>query len=205
MGQAQQYCPSIQPGGHIVEDDAPAFGEFFQLADGKGLVDVEEAKEQQRQENVLPVVRGPGEGEQGDPLAGDFVDDDEAGVFAAAFTGGDGGCGDSEADGKCNSGEGERQEQNRRRVKQKRNATPDEDGGNGAPCSGAWLAEAGSEEGGDGPCPEGFLTSHELAGRPFGPTAFDRLGARSCFGGGFTGHVRCLPDLRVRRGRVRES
>jgi hypothetical protein len=45
--------------------------------------------------------------EEGDGLAGDFVDDDEAGVFAAAFAGGDGGCGDAEGDGERDSGEGE--------------------------------------------------------------------------------------------------
>ena len=84
---------SIQPGGHIIEDDAPAVGKALELADGKGLGDVEEAEEDESDEGVTPV---DGAAEQGDPLAGDFVDDDEAGVVAAGLAGDDGGGGDAE-------------------------------------------------------------------------------------------------------------
>ena len=87
------YTQSIQPGGHIIEDDAPAFGEPFKLADGKWLGDVEEAKEDEGDEGVTPVGAAA---EEGDPLAGDFVDDDELRVVAAGFAGDDGGGGDAE-------------------------------------------------------------------------------------------------------------
>jgi hypothetical protein len=51
---------------------------------------------------VTPVE---GAAEQGDPLAGDFVDDDELRVVAAAFAGNDGGGGDAEDErGRCRRG-----------------------------------------------------------------------------------------------------
>ena len=75
MRSKRCYTQSIQPGGHIIEDDAPAFGQAFKLADGKGLGDVEEAEEDEGDEGVTPVG---GAEEQGDPLAGDLVDDDES-------------------------------------------------------------------------------------------------------------------------------
>jgi hypothetical protein len=87
------YTQSIQPGGHIVEDDAPAFRKAFKLADGKGLGDVEEAKEDQSDEGVAEVE---GAEEEGDPLAGDFVDDDKLRIFAAGFASDDSGGGDAE-------------------------------------------------------------------------------------------------------------
>ena len=72
------------------------------MADGEGFPDVEDAEEQQGCDDVFPV--GVEDcAEQGDPNAGYFVDDDEAGVFAAAFAGGDGGCRNAQADGKRNS------------------------------------------------------------------------------------------------------
>ena len=79
-----------EAGGDVVEHDAGAFGEGFELADGPGLEDVEEAEEQEGDGGVLPVGV---DGDEGDELAGDLVDDDEAGVFAGGFAGGDGGGG----------------------------------------------------------------------------------------------------------------
>ena len=82
--QMQQRCytQSIQPGGHIIEDDAPAFGQPFKLADGKGLGDVEKAKQNQRNQRVAPVGEAA---KQRDPLAGHFVDDHKAGILATAL------------------------------------------------------------------------------------------------------------------------
>ena len=93
MQSKRCYTQSIQAGGHIIEDDAPAFGEFFELADGEGLGDIEETEEDEGDEGVTPVGVAA---EEGDPLAGDFVDDDELGVVAAGFAGDDGGGGDAE-------------------------------------------------------------------------------------------------------------
>ena len=93
--QKRCYTQSIQPGGHIVEDDAPAFGEAFELAGGKGLGDIEEAKENKSDEGVTPVE---GAEEQRDPLAGDFVDDHEFRIVAAALARDDGGGGNAEDD-----------------------------------------------------------------------------------------------------------
>ncbi len=74
--------------GDVVEHDAGAVGESFEAADGPGLPDVEDAEENEIERGVAPVGRGENQGEE---LAGYFVDDDETGVFARGFAGGDGG------------------------------------------------------------------------------------------------------------------
>src|ERR1035438_2282694 len=81
---AQQGCytQSIQPRGHIVEDDSPAFGKALELAGGKRLGDVEEPEEDQGDQGVAPVY---GAEEQRDPLPGNLVDDDELRVVTARF------------------------------------------------------------------------------------------------------------------------
>src|ERR1035441_6590519 len=102
------YTQSIQPGGHIVENDAPASGEAFKLADRERFGDIEKAEEHEGDEGVLPVGRAE---EQGDPLAGDFVDDDKLGVFAAGLAGDDGGGGDAEDEREGDAGKGSRSEE----------------------------------------------------------------------------------------------
>jgi len=90
--EAQQgsYSQSIQPGCDVVEDDAPARREAFEAADWERFCDVEEAEEDEGDDAVTPVS---GAEEEGDPLACHFVDDDKAGVVAAALACGDGGSG----------------------------------------------------------------------------------------------------------------
>ena len=83
-----------EAGGYVVEHDAGAGGEGFEAADGPGLPDVEEAEEEEVEGGVMPVGGGEDEGEE---LAGYFVDDYEAGVFAGGLAGGDGGGGDADA------------------------------------------------------------------------------------------------------------
>ncbi len=80
-------------GGDVVEHDAGAGGESLELADGRGFEDVEEAEEEEGEGGVLPVG---GDGDEGDELAGDLVDDDVAGVFAGGLAGDDGGGGDAD-------------------------------------------------------------------------------------------------------------
>jgi hypothetical protein len=46
-----------EAGGDVVEHDAGAGGEAFELADGRGLEDVEEAEEEQGEDGVGPVGR----------------------------------------------------------------------------------------------------------------------------------------------------
>jgi hypothetical protein len=83
----------VDSGGDVVEHDAPAFGQEFDLADGRRLSDVEKAKEDECDERVFPAS---GRGDEGDPLADDFVGDHDLGVFAAAFAGDDGRGGDAD-------------------------------------------------------------------------------------------------------------
>jgi hypothetical protein len=60
---------------------------------GKGLGHVEETEENEGDQGVTPVK---GAEEQGDPLTGYLVDDDELRVMKAGFAGDDGGGGDAE-------------------------------------------------------------------------------------------------------------
>ena len=100
--QEGRYTKSIQAGGDIVEDDAPAAGKALEAADGKWFDDVEEAKEHESDEAMTPIG---GTEEQGDPLAGDFIDDDVLGIVAAAFALDDGGSGNAEEEGEEDSDE----------------------------------------------------------------------------------------------------
>ena len=79
-------------GGHIVQHDSGSLRQLFEPADGPGLPDVEETEEEERQCCVGPFRRTQDEGEE---LAGYFVDDDEAWVFAGGLAGRDGGGGDA--------------------------------------------------------------------------------------------------------------
>jgi hypothetical protein len=102
--KAQQRCysQSIQPGTDVVDDDPPAFGEALEATDREGLGDIEEAEEDKRDEAVPPIS---GAEKERDPLTCDFINNDEAGVVAAALAGGDGGGGDAQGDGENDSGE----------------------------------------------------------------------------------------------------
>ena len=72
-------------------------GRLFQTTAGKGLGYVEQAEEHERDEAVSPVG---GASEQGDPLAGNLVDDDKSRIVAAGFPGGNGCGGNAERDGE---------------------------------------------------------------------------------------------------------
>jgi hypothetical protein len=81
--QERRYTKSIQAGGDIVEDDAPAAGKALEASHGEWLGYVEEAKEYESDEAMTPIS---GAEKQSDPLAGDFIDDDALGIVAAALT-----------------------------------------------------------------------------------------------------------------------
>src|ERR1700756_1929136 len=89
MLQQPSYTQSIQSGGDVVENNAPSLGKTFKSADGKRLGDIEEAKENKRQQRRSPAKRAA---QQRDPLTGHFIDDDKAGVVTAAFARCDCGC-----------------------------------------------------------------------------------------------------------------
>ena len=83
---------------------------------------------------MAPVGR---DGDEGDELAGDLVDDDEAGVLAAGLAGDDGGCWDADeggGDGGNGGADGEGQEG---WVEEVRGSVPEEERGCAAVGSGA--------------------------------------------------------------------
>jgi len=147
------YSQSIQPGAYIIEHDAPAFGEILEPADGEGLGDIEEAKENEGDEGVTPVGAAA---EEGDPLAGDFVDDYELGIVAAGLALDDGGRGNAEDEGEGDSYEERECECECGGMEGEGKCGPEKDGGDGTPGAGAGLEVADAEERGGGPRPEAF-------------------------------------------------
>src|ERR1035438_678972 len=82
MPQQPTYSQSIQPGGHVVEDDTPAFRQAFKLSGRKRFRNVKEPEEDESQKSVPPIGTAA---QQGDPLARHFVNDHEAGVVPSAL------------------------------------------------------------------------------------------------------------------------
>lgn len=148
------YGQGNETGGYVVQHDAGAAVEAFQVADGWWLGDVEKTEEQEGQQGVGPVGR---DGDEGEDLAGYLVDDDVAGVFAAGLAGYDRRGWDADGCG-CEGGD-ERAYGlvQRARVQQVDRAEPEDGCGDGAVGAGAGLHEAGSEEGSYCPCPEGLF------------------------------------------------
>ncbi len=77
----------------IVEHDSGAFGEFLQLAHRRRLNDIERSKKYKTGEKSFPCE---GDGDEGDELSGDLVDDDELGIFPAGGAGHAGGGGNAD-------------------------------------------------------------------------------------------------------------
>ena len=80
----------------IIEHDSGAFGKFLQLAHRRRLDDIERSKKYKTGEESFP---REGDGDEGDELSGDFVDDDELGIFAS------GGAGDAGGGGNADQGD----------------------------------------------------------------------------------------------------
>ena len=96
-----------------------------------------------------------GEEDEGEELAGDFVDDDKAGVFAATLAGDDGGGGDADERGKYGGYGGADGEGEGRWMEGVGVGEPEQQGGDGAVGPGTGLQQARAEEGADGPRPRG--------------------------------------------------
>ena len=62
-------CQCEEAGGYVVEHDAGACGEPFELADGRRLENVERTEKKQGKSCVFPVRR---DGDESDELAGGF-------------------------------------------------------------------------------------------------------------------------------------
>ena len=71
-----------------IHHNAGRLRELLQSADWKWLQNVEDTKEYKAGEKRFP---GKRDGDEGDELAGDFVDDDELGIFEAGGAGDAGG------------------------------------------------------------------------------------------------------------------
>ena len=76
-----------EAGSDVVEHDAGAFGQGFELPDGPGLGDIEGPEEQEAHGGVLPVRRN---GDEGDEHTRGLIHDDEAGILAAGLARDDG-------------------------------------------------------------------------------------------------------------------
>jgi hypothetical protein len=80
-------------GRNIIEDDSGAFWKLLQLPHRRRLDDIECSKKYKTREQSLPRQR---DGDEGDELSGDFVDDDELGIFGGRGAGYAGGGGDAD-------------------------------------------------------------------------------------------------------------
>lgn len=88
-------CKRINPRAQIIHYDAGAFGEPLQPPDGKRLQNIEDTEKYKAREKRFPSER---DADERDKLAGDFIDDDELGVFYASCAG-DYGCGGNAEEG----------------------------------------------------------------------------------------------------------
>ena len=79
MKKNLHYCESIYASRDIVEHDPGAFRKSFQLSNGRRLEDVEDSKKYKTGKKSFPRERN---GNQGNELSGDLVDDYEAGIFS---------------------------------------------------------------------------------------------------------------------------
>src|SRR5579862_3867947 len=99
--QQRGYTPSIQPGSHIIEYDAPSPRQVFKLADRRRFGHVEEPEKHKADKRVTPIKRTA---EKRNPLAGDFINHDELRVLVAGLAGGNGGGRHSGNQGERDSG-----------------------------------------------------------------------------------------------------
>lgn len=86
-----------QAGGDIIKNDTGTFGQAFELADRWRLENVEDTKKYKTCEKRFPCE---GCGDEGNELAGGFIDDDELRVFEVGGAGNAGGGGDAKGDGE---------------------------------------------------------------------------------------------------------
>src|SRR4029077_7097287 len=97
MQQEMYRNPSKGSRCNVVEHDPGALWESLQLPHRRRLDDIERSKKYKTNEESLP---REGNGDEGDELPGDFVDDDALGVLTAGGSGDAGGGGDTDKDGK---------------------------------------------------------------------------------------------------------
>ena len=127
-------------------------GRASSLRMGQGLV---MSKRRKRRRAERAWGQSGGHEDEGEELAGYFVDDDEAWVFAVGFAGGDGGGGDADEVMRM-AAMVVAMARVRGRGEEVGGDVPEERGGGAAVGAGAWLEVAGAEEGGEGPGPEGL-------------------------------------------------
>lgn len=75
------HCECIEPCRDVVEHNSEAFRKMFQLAHRRRLDDIEDTKKYKTGEKSFP---REGDGNQGDELPRDFVDDDKLRIFRTA-------------------------------------------------------------------------------------------------------------------------
>jgi len=78
MQQEMHRNESENPGRNIIEDDSGALWKFLKLTHRRRLDDIESSKKYKTREQSFPHQR---DSDESDELSGDFVDDDELGIF----------------------------------------------------------------------------------------------------------------------------
>ncbi len=78
MQQKMHHDEGKNSSRDVIEHDSGAFGKSLQLAHRRRLDDIERSKKYKTGEKSFP---RKGDGDEGDQLSGDLVDDDELGIF----------------------------------------------------------------------------------------------------------------------------
>ena len=95
MQQEMHGNAGQDPCRNVIEHDSGALWKFLQLPHRRRLDDIEHSKKYKTSEKSFP---REGNGDEGDELSGNLVDDDELGVFACRRLGDAGGGGDADQD-----------------------------------------------------------------------------------------------------------
>ena len=151
MQQELKNKEAVKAGAQIVHHNADALGtQALKPADGWWLYDIKGAKKYEACKLRLPGDRG---GDEGEHLAGNFIDHDVGWVVAVTGARGEGCGGDSDGSGQGTIGQGSGNEQVRGQVAG--DQRPGEHGSEGTPGSGTGLERTRTKEGRDGPGPVG--------------------------------------------------
>src|SRR6476646_6835365 len=92
MQRDLHHRQAVKTGGHVIDHDTHSLGKAFETAHGPRLDDIEPSKKYKAEQKRLP---RNGRRNQGDDLAGDFIDHHKLRVFPAAGPGHSSGCGNS--------------------------------------------------------------------------------------------------------------
>src|SRR5579864_9415160 len=144
MRQEMHRNTGENPRGYIVKHDSGSFWKSLQLPNRRRLKDIESSEKYKTGEESFPRERN---GDQGDELSGNFVDDDELRIFDGCGVGDASGGRDADERDQRGKSQGCGSAQGLRKCI--RNGGPEDYRDGGRPSSGAGMQAADAAKGGD--------------------------------------------------------